>query len=83
MGRGKLEPCQEIERFLRAEIPAVMQTARDGGEVFQTRLDVHRLILKNPATLVLGEHPPGAVLANRNERGMGRYARHSCRKRAA
>ena len=39
-GWGKLEPCQEIERFLRAKIPAMMQTARDGGQVFQPRLDV-------------------------------------------
>jgi hypothetical protein len=60
VGFSELEPCQKIERL--SELAAMVEAARDGGEVLRPYLDVVRTRLEDCAPLVLREVPPGVRL---------------------
>ncbi len=66
MLRGVVEPGDEIEGF--PEIAAMMQSARDRGEITQTDRRVARDVLENPAAFVLRQIPPQRALLDRDER---------------
>jgi hypothetical protein len=54
-----LEPRNKVERL--SKIPAVIELARNVGEVFQTDRSVLGRLLKNSSSLVLSEVPPDAL----------------------
>src|SRR6516164_4008869 len=62
-----LKPRQKIKGL--AEVMAVMKSPGDGGQVLQAGRNVVRSLLKNCPPFILGEGPPGLILANGDERG--------------
>ena len=62
-----LKPRKKIKGL--AEVMAVMKSPGDGGQVFQADRNVVRSLLKNCPPFILGEGPPGLILANGDERG--------------
>src|SRR6185436_20466810 len=67
----ELEPGEEVERLGVAEIAAVVQPARHGGQIFEADADVAGGLLEDRATLVLRQRPPVGALDDRDERGAG------------
>jgi hypothetical protein len=59
-GRGVLEPGEQVE--VLTQVASVVQSPRNGREVFEPDGDVVGPTLENRPSLVLGEFPPASVL---------------------
>ncbi len=70
---GKLEPSEEIEWLARAQVAAVMETARDGGQILEAGRGVMGSLFKYRAAFILSHRPPRGVFPNGNERGTIRF----------
>src|SRR4051794_39234928 len=68
VGWRELEPGEEVERLVRPEVAAVVQTPGNRRQEAQADGDVPRLRLEHLAPLVLRQSPPRGVLADGDQR---------------
>ena len=72
-GRREFEPREEIEWLSRLQIAAMIQSARDGGQIPGAEGDMRGLLLEDAPPLVLRKIPPSLRFPDGDQRRVGRF----------